>query len=99
MKRKFLGLLCLTLLANILYSQNIDGGATEILQALTKKYQQLTTMKIDYTYTAEKEKKVIDSQQGNIIIKGNKYVLELNSQLIYCDGKTIWNFDSTSTRL
>ena len=40
-------------------------------------------MKIDYTYTAEKEKKVIDSQQGNIIIKGNKYVLELNSQLIY----------------
>ena len=99
MKRKFLGLLCLTLLANILYSQNIDGGETEILQALTKKYQQLTTMKIDYTYTAEKEKKVIDSQQGNIIIKGNKYVLELNSQLIYCDGKTIWNFDKNAEEI
>lgn len=99
MKKKFVIFLCFTLLANILHSQNIDGGATEILQTLSKKYQQFTTIKIDYTYTVEKEKKVIDSQQGNITIKGNKYVLELKSQLIYCDGNTIWNYDKNAEEI
>ena len=39
-------------------AQKTDGGANAIMQELDSKYKAFTTMKISYTYKAEKEKKM-----------------------------------------
>ena len=82
--------------ATTLTAQSTDGGATTILQNVSKKYQADTTMSINYTFKVEKEKKVLQTMTGTIRIKGAKYAATLGDQELFCDGKTIWNYQKES---
>lgn len=92
MKKIILLSLLLSLGAMNVFAQNVDGGATEILKTITKKYQTFTTMSFNYTFKVEKEKKVLKTMTGTIKIKGDKYVAQLGGQQMFCDGKSIWNY-------
>ena len=71
---------------------HLDGGAVEVLDAISKKYRDYTTIKIDYTYKMEKDGKIQESVKGNMMIKGDKYYLLFDQQEYYCNGTTIWNY-------
>lgn len=75
-----------------LQAQNVDGGATPILNKLAGKYAAYTSIKIDYTYKCEKNTKVIDTKTGKMFIKGKKYYFTFGDQTSYCNGKTLWNY-------
>jgi outer membrane lipoprotein carrier protein len=82
-----------------LSAQNVDGGATEILKNLSVKYRGFTSMSIDYTYKAEKNKQVTDTQKGEMIIKGNKYYFTFSNQVFYCNGVTVWNYQKVTNEV
>src|SRR5574344_1637488 len=81
------------------FSQNVDGGATTILQNVSKKYQAFTTMQINYTYKVVKDKKTLSALTGNVIIKGNKYYISYDNQYFYCNGITMWNYQKATNEV
>ncbi len=91
--------LILLLFGGTLAAQDTDGGATPILQSLAKKYQALTSMSIDYTYKAVKDKKTIATLTGKVSIKGKKYLMTFDDQTFYCDGVTMWNYQKSSNEV
>ena len=82
-----------------LQAQNKDGGAIQLLDEISQKYIRYSSIQIDYTYKAEKEKKVLDSYKGKMEIKGKKYYLTIPGQTFYCDGETIWNYQKESNEI
>ena len=80
-------------------AQKTDGGANAILQELDSKYKAFTTMKINYTYKAEKEKKNLAALTGVALIKGDKYYITFDDQVFYCDGTTMWNYQKSTNEV
>ncbi len=81
------------LLPQLLFSQVEDTKAQKILEDTYTKIQSYKTLKIDFTYIMENStKNTRNENKGSITIKGNKYVLSLDDQIIYCDGITKWTY-------
>lgn len=99
MKNAFFSFFFLIAFFPLSIAQQTDAGANEIMDKLSKKYQQFSSMKIQYTFKAEKDKKVLNTEQGTFTIKGSKYRLELASQIIYCDAKNIWNYQKEANEI
>lgn len=83
----------IVLLPQLLFSQVVDTKAQKILDDTYAKIQSYKTLKIDFTYVMENStKNTRNETKGSITIKGNKYVLSLDDQIIYCDGTTKWTY-------
>ncbi|MFC4873857.1 LolA family protein [Negadavirga shengliensis] len=68
-----------------------EPSAKEILSRVSEKYQKLNGFRavFEYTYATEAEGPV-QSNVGEVTVKGDKYKLVLDDQEIYNDGKTVW---------
>lgn len=78
---------------SILFAQD-DAKAKGILDEVSKKTKSFTTIKADFTITmqpADKTKKA-DTQNGSLLLKGDKYKLSIKGQEIISDNKTIWTY-------
>ena len=73
------------------FSQN-DPQAKKILDELSAKTKAYTTIKAEFSFVVEKKDKSKDTQNGKITTKGTKYILEIPGHVIYCDGKTVWDY-------
>lgn len=50
-------------------------------------------MKADFIYAVEsKADKLTEKQKGTLLVKGNKFKLDIASQTIICDNATIWTY-------
>lgn len=100
MKRLISLILCVGMLFAV-SAQNNDGGATAIMQTLAAKYKGFSTMKINYTYKAEKDKKTLAAFNGVALIKGDKYYITFDNQnqYFYCDGVSMWNYQKASNEV
>lgn len=76
---------------HILFAQ--DKITTPIVTNLTQKIQNSTGIKADFimTYFDAKNKKQ-NSISGKLKIKGESYMVDMNSHKIYCDGKDVLNY-------
>lgn len=75
-----------------LTSQN-DPKAQEILDAMSKKYKEMSSFKAKFSYTLENEaKKMKESAEGEITVKGSKFKLKVGDQEIYNNGTTVWTY-------
>jgi len=94
MIRKISSLLIFTLLAHhFSYSQINDQKANTILQNIANNMKSFSNMKIEFTYVLEnKAEKINQSKNGIIIIKGDRYSLNISGQRIISDGKTVWTY-------
>ena len=81
------------------YSQNTDGGATELLKKVSAKYQAFTSMQFHYTLKATKDGKNLSTSQGDFALKGDKYRTTFNGQTFYCDGKSMWNYQKATNEV
>lgn len=82
-----------------LSAQNVDGGASDLLKAVSSKYQSYTSMQFHYTLKATKENKTLSTSQGDFAIKGDKYRTTYNGQSFFCDGKNIWNYQKSTNEV
>jgi outer membrane lipoprotein carrier protein len=69
-----------------------DAKAKKILDELSIKTKSYTSIKTEFSFIVEKKDKSKDTQNGKIQTKGSKYKLEIPGHIIYCDGKTVWDF-------
>lgn len=65
--------------------------AKEILDKVSVKTKSYTSIKADFSFTLENlQESISETHEGSIIIKGNKYVVDLMDTRSYFDGKTLY---------
>lgn len=96
---KRLMLLLVAFFAVSLSAQQHDGGATAIVTGLAQKYEGFSSMKIHYTLKVEKDKKILSSATGDMVVAGNQYAAEMAGQQLFCDGTTMWNYQPESNEV
>jgi outer membrane lipoprotein carrier protein len=85
-------LIALVGLINITSAQN-DPKAQEILDAMSKKYKDMPSFKAKFTYSLENDNsKIKESSEGEIIVKGGKFHLNMAGQEIINNGTTVWTY-------
>ncbi|SFC58778.1 Outer membrane lipoprotein-sorting protein [Flexibacter flexilis DSM 6793] len=85
------GINCQTAWAQLQAKQ--DPLAQKILDVMGKKYKTLQSYKATYSQTFQaNDGKTLDEQKGEILVKGKKFNLKLNNQVLVCDGNTLWSY-------
>ena len=70
-----------------------DKSAEKLLNTVSKRYKAFKTMKADFIYAVEsKADKSVEKQKGTLLVKGNKFKLDIAGQLIICDNATLWTY-------
>ena len=90
---KKLGLLITTMIMVGIVNAQVDQKAQDILDKMSDKYQSIPLYKTNFVYRLTNKVEEIDEQfSGEIMVKGEKYVLIMSDQEIFNDGETIWTF-------
>jgi len=91
MNKGILTIIILTFFTSALFAQS--KKAETILKEVAEKTQSYRSIKMDFTYKMENPEAGIDeSEQGVILIKGDKYRLSIAGQVVINDGTTIWTY-------
>lgn len=93
MKKIFFALISI-LFIGYSYGQQIDTdqGASKIIEDVLSKYNSHSSMSIDFSFKSEKDKKVLMTTKGKLIIKGKKYHATFDNQIFACDSAMVWNY-------
>lgn len=94
--KKTLAILLISLCCkNIQAIAQTDEKAKTVLDAVSKKVNNLKSLKANFSLnlTGGKGGKVTDSKKGSVSLKGQKYHVLLNGQEIICDNKTVWTYN------
>ena len=67
-----------------------DPNAKRILDKLKKEYDSYKTMELNFSLELELPGQPKETQKGLVAQDGNKYLVKLDQQEIYCDGKLLW---------
>ncbi|HEX2630389.1 MAG TPA: outer membrane lipoprotein carrier protein LolA, partial [Chitinophagaceae bacterium] len=94
MKKLYLAIaLVSTGLAAMAQTSN-DPEAKKVLDAVSAKFKTFSTVKAGFSYKVENAAgKALSTKAGTILMKGTKYKVGFGTQEIFCDGKTVWNYD------
>lgn len=94
MKKLFVFLLTFTVVsAQAQQKKAVDKSADKLLNTISKRYKNFKTMKADFVYTIEsKADKIQEKQKGTLLVKGNKFKLDIAGQVIICDNQTLWTY-------
>ncbi len=91
MKLKIL-LLTLLSLPALQVSGQQNNRAQQLLKKLAENNQAHQTIRADFTFHYKSlQSQEEGSWEGQILMKGQKYRLELHHSTVYYDGKTLWN--------
>lgn len=70
------------------------SDAKAILDAASKKFKSYRSAKAAFILKiSTTDNKSLDTKKGSILLKGNKFNVQLAGQEIFCDGKTIWTYN------
>jgi len=68
-----------------------DKKAKAILDKLSAKTKAYSSIRTEFSYSlVNKDRKINNSQFWKLLLKGDKYRLDMGDQLIISDGKTMW---------
>jgi outer membrane lipoprotein-sorting protein len=83
----------LILLAATNVNGQYDERAEKILSEVSKKYQDYKSFKASFTYSLESPTTGVNENfKGDILVKGNKFILKLGGQEIINNGVTQWTY-------
>lgn len=85
------------LIAAILTSQVIFAQAKktseEILREVSEKTKSYSSIRVNFTYNMDNPgAKVHESETGTLLVKGDKYRLDIAGQVVICDAATTWTY-------
>lgn len=90
------GLLAIT----TVFCQNNDPAAKRILDQASAKIKSYKSIKAIFTLQLMDAQGVSQgTKKGTVLMKGNKYVVQITGQEIYSDGKTIWTYDKSANEV
>ena len=77
---------------NSTQAQDQDPKAKAILDGVSAKNKTYSSVEIKFQFMMDnKQDDIHESQEGNLLLKGESYKLEMSGAVIYCDGTTQWN--------
>lgn len=80
--------------------QKNDPEAKKLLDAVSAKFKTFTTVQAGFSYKVENASgKALSTKTGTILMKGTRYKVTFGTQEIFCDGKTVWNYDKSSNEV
>lgn len=86
-------LILLFAISQCCFAQDHDPVAKGILDKLSNKTKQYSSIKTTFIYTMENNKENIsESQKGVLLLKGEKHKLDISGQQIINNGTTLWTF-------
>lgn len=92
MKNKMILLSALVLISLGTAAQS-KKEAEDILDKVTEQTKSYTSIKIDFTYNMDNpEAKIHESEKGSLLVKNEKYRLNIAGQVVICDGSTVWTY-------
>ncbi|NOU16116.1 MAG: outer membrane lipoprotein carrier protein LolA [Bacteroidales bacterium] len=92
----FLLVVCLSFSVS---GQNAPLGK-DIVNAFSVKMQNLTSLTAKFSFTLENlQEKITDTHEGEIVVKGKKYNLELMGMQSYYDGVTKWQYNKEANEV
>jgi outer membrane lipoprotein carrier protein len=76
-------------------AQEQDPKAKAILDEVSKTTKAYKTISADVVFSIfDKDKKAVEKPQNwKVLVKGQKFRLEIPGTTIVCDGKTLWNYN------
>ena len=75
----------------ITVSSQVDKKAKDILDNLSKKTKAYSSISSEFNYSLEnKDRNINTTQKWKLVLKGDKYRLEMGQQIVLSDGKTMW---------
>lgn len=82
------------------YSQSNDPDAKMILDEASAKIKSFKTIKAVFTLQLQDAQGAPQgTKKGTVLMKGNKYLVQITGQEIYSDGKTIWTYDKSANEV
>ncbi|MCU0442379.1 MAG: outer membrane lipoprotein carrier protein LolA [Bacteroidia bacterium] len=93
MKNLIIYICCALSLQAFAQKSGPDKNADKLLSTISKRYKAFKTMKADFVYAIEsKAEKFQEKQKGTLLVKGNKFKLDIAGQTIICDNATLWTY-------
>jgi outer membrane lipoprotein-sorting protein len=71
-------------------SEQSDPAAKQVLDKIRKKYEGYKTVEATFTLQIEVPGQPVEIQRGTIVQEGPRFRLEMDQQVIVCDGKSTW---------
>jgi outer membrane lipoprotein-sorting protein len=100
MKNFYLFLCLLAIVDKASAQTKTDPAAKAILDAVSAKFKTFTTVQATFSYKVENAAgKALLNKSGSIKMKGTKYRVSFSGQEIFCDGKTVWNYDKSTNEV
>jgi outer membrane lipoprotein carrier protein len=88
------------LITGFAMGQKNDPEAKKVLDAVSAKFKTFSSVQAGFTYKVENSVgKALSNKTGTILMKGTKYKVSFGGQEIFCDGKTVWNYDKSSNEV
>jgi outer membrane lipoprotein carrier protein len=82
------------------FAQSNDPAAKKILDAVSARFKSFKSVLASFTYKVENGAgKTLSTKKGTVTMKGTKYRISFGEQEIWCDGKTVWNYDKNSNEV
>ena len=97
---KKIGLFLMSICFSIaIFAQSAPLGK-DVVYSFSTKMQNLTSLSAKFSFTLENLKeKITDTHEGDIVVKGKKYNLELMGMEAFYDGKTKWQFNKEANEV
>jgi outer membrane lipoprotein carrier protein len=95
-----LNFFCAFLIVTGCYAQSSDPAAKKILDQASAKIKSYKSILATFTLQVQDAQGASQgTKKGTLNMKGNKYVVLITGQEIYCDGKTIWTYDKSANEV
>lgn len=96
----FLAIVMIGISASSFAQTNSDPAAKKVLDAVSTKFKSFKSVLANFTYKVENAVgKTLSTKKGSVTMKGSKYRINFGDQQIWCDGKTVWNYDKNSNEV
>jgi outer membrane lipoprotein-sorting protein len=85
-------LFALLIATQFIFAQG-KASSDEILKEVSEKTKSYTSIKVNFTYNMDNPgAKVHESETGTLLVKGDKYRLDIAGQTVICDAQTTWTY-------
>jgi len=81
-------------------AQTGSQDAKKVLDGVSEKFKTFKTVNASFSYKVENAAgKNLSTKKGTVWMKGTKYRVSFSGQEIFCDGKTVWNYDKAANEV
>jgi len=92
--------MCMSFALNAQETNVYDPNAKKLLDDISTSTKGMEPLKVEFTYLLDnKATKVKETNQGNIVIEGSKYVLNMGKIQMFCDGKAVYTYLSQNDEM